>query len=312
MIRPLMATDCITTNPSPQRRKRPFAYASIWLAGLVLPLSACNDAQWPQWGGPTEKAPLPRTQPADESGDPDASPLSSLNLRPVVVQTVSFAILRVRASAGTFSQSEKLWNPVNEEVVAAGTQLLLRNNGLRVGIGKQSAWPQIKAALDAENVEVSQDHQVMQNSIPLTIELVPTPRDQTLFLIRSDGTMPGAFFPQSTNALRIEYWIPGHEPTHVTMELVPEVHLQRPAPPAFDVSTLRNGMVLPPSRPLRELAVRLTLGPDEFVVVGPSQVANQQHLFGSLLLTEEIDGRKLESMCYITPKILSVDQPMTP
>ena len=42
---------------------------------------------------------------------------------------------------------------------------------------------------------------------------------------------------------------------------------------------------------------------DEFFVVGPAPTAEQEHLIGSLLLQEEIDGRPLESMYFITPRV---------
>jgi len=230
-----------------------------------------------------------------------------------MVLTVDFAVLRVRAAAGTFSQSEKIWNPIQDEMLPAQIRMMLRNNGLRIGVGKHSSWPQIKAALDAEKVETSTNRQTLQCGVPLTVEINTQPRDQTLFLIRSDGTMPGAFFPQSTNGLRIEYWIPPSAADTVMMELMPEIRLSRTTGQSnLAVSTLQNPGTMPPTRPLRELAVRVPVGPDEFLVVGPSSVAQQNHLAGSLLLIEEIDGRRLESMCFITPKILSVPMTTTP
>jgi hypothetical protein len=278
------------------------------LTTVLILLTGCENGNWSQWGRPVEKAPLPKTQPATDVAE-RSTPLTGM----VVIQTVQFAILRVRAPAGTFSDSEKLWNPVNEEVLPAPTQLLLRNNGLRIGVGKQASWPQIKAALDAEKVEVSQDAQVMQNGVPLSIELNGQPRDQTLFLIRSDGTMPGASFPQSTNALRVEYWIPPNASTSVMMELIPEIQMARAlGQSALAVAALRNPTAAAPSRLFRELAARIPVGPDEFLVIGPSAAARQNRLIGSLMLGEEIDGRQLESMCYITPRILSAAQSLTP
>lgn len=281
------------------------------VAVLLALLAGCDGIKLPQWGSPAERVPLPQTQPAGGPAD-QSTPLSSLNVRPVVVQTINFNFLRVRATAGTFSKSEKLWNPVNEDSLPVDVQLLLRNNGLRVGVAKESSWPQIKAALEAEKVEVSQDSQTLQNGIPLSIELNAQPRDQTLFLIRSDGTMPGAAFPQSTNALRIEYWIPPNDPKSVIVELIPEIRLQRPTGQDNLAMALGNPAVLPPSRPLRELAARMRIGPDEFLVLGPSMVAQQPHLIGAMLLAEEIDGRKMESMCYITPKIITAGQGLSP
>jgi hypothetical protein len=296
-------------------RMRPgLGWFAVWL-GLLAGLGGCQDIRWTNWGRSTASAPsTSQTEPATAPVAQNApTPLSGVTLRPIVVLTVDFSVLRVRAAAGTFSQSEKIWNPIQEEMLPAQMRMMLRNNGLRIGVGKHSTWPQIKAALDAEKVEISTNQQTLQNGVPLTVEINAVPRDQTLFLIRSDGTMPGAFFPQSTNGLRIEYWIPPSSADTVMMELMPEIRLLRNAGQSnLAVAALQNPSVTQPTRPLRELAVRIAVGPDEFLAIGPSSVAQQNHLAGSLLLVEEINGHRLESMCFITPKILSVPMPTTP
>lgn len=306
----------VRSNGSFNTRMAVALVARLGLAA-ILACAGCRNANWNKWenwrlgtaSGPAT-APVVATRPA-EQGVP--TPLEGLTLRSVVVQTIDFGILRVRAAAGTFSRSEKIWNPISEDVLPADTQMMLHNNGLRIGVGKHASWPQIKAALDAEKVEVSQDEQVLQNSVPLNIEVNPLPRDQTVFLIRSDGTMPGAFFPQSTTALRIEYWIAPNAPDTVMIELIPEIRLARTAGQSnLAVAALQNTTAGQPCRPLRELTARLRVGPGEFFAIGPSRIANQDHLAGSLLLAEEIDGRKLESMCFITPKILSSSKSSTP
>ncbi|HSW45317.1 MAG TPA: hypothetical protein VLM89_07080 [Phycisphaerae bacterium] len=283
-------------------------------AVLLMGLIGCQNTNWPNWrlGSPTTEpaVPVPTTAPPAQDAP---TPLSDLTLRPIVIQTVHFAILRVLATPGTFSNSEKIWNPIDEEVLPAETRMMLRNNGLRVGVGKHASWPQIKAALDAEKVEVITNEQVLQNGVPLNIEINPQPRDQTVFLIRSDGSMPGAFFPQSTTVLRIEYWIPPERPDSVMIELMPEIRLPRTAGQSnMAAAALQAPNSGQPSRPLREMITRIRVNADEFLVVGPSRVTQQPHLVGALLLTEEVDGRKLESMCFITTKILSVPQTPTP
>ena len=280
----------------------------VCTVSFLLAWAGCREIDWTPWANNQEAAPTDDAQstmsaPASSAGADKVGSLltETPNVRPIALQSIDFLVLRVRAARGVFSESGKIWNPVDEEVIPADKQRILRKNGLRIGLGKQGAWPQIKALLDAEKVETFQNHRPVQNGLPLTIEIDPRPRDQTLFLFRPDGSLPGATFPQSTNVIRIEYWIPVDDAEAVMLELMPEIRQQK--------SQARqglgpNGWVQPtpykPSRPLRELAAQVRIGPDEFLALGPSRSAHQHHLAGSLLLCEEIDGRQYESMYFLS------------
>jgi len=287
---------------------------------LLFTWTGCREINWTPWADKQDAAQADdarpsMTSPAPGSGAEDPARLSTeaATARPIALRSIDFLVLRVQATRGVFSESGKIWNALDEEVIPADTRAILRKNGLRIGLGEQSAWPQIKALLDAEKVKVFQNHRPVQNGLPLIIEVDPRPRDQTLFLFRPDGSMPGATFPQSTNVLRIEYWIPVTDAEAVMLELMPEIRQQRFQPRP---SPGPSGWVQPPSyqpsRPLRELAARVRVGPDAFLALGPSRAAHQHHLAGSLLLCEEIDGRPFESMYFITPKVVTIGGPAPP
>lgn len=304
------------------------AHISAWrytltllcMVTFLLAGFGCREIDWTPWAseqkathanGAQASTPTPATGTGDNKTGPSLA--NGVTARPIALQSIDFLVLRVRAARGVFSESGKIWNPLDEEMIPADTQQILRKNGLRIGIGKQGAWPQIKALLDAEKVEVFQNHRPVQNGLPLTIEINPNPRDQTLFLFRPDGSLPGATFPQSTNVLRIEYWIPIDDSNAVMLELMPEIRQVRVHPrPSPSPDGWVQSPPYQPSRPLRELAARVRIDPDTFLALGPSRAAQQHHLAGSLLLCEEIDGRQYESMYFITPKVVTIGGPALP
>ena len=285
----------------------------VWLAGAgLLGAAGCESAGWnlaQDTGGDPEAASEMAPAPAlstHEGSDPEAGPdPSSRRVRPVVVLHITFDILRARVAAGVFSESGRIWNHLDEKAIPADLALMLQRNGLRVARGKEDSWPPIKALLEEqERVETSSDRVSISNGLPLMVELDSRPRDQVFFMFRADGTLGGASFPDSTNVLRIEYDISLARASALQVKVMPEIRLPRRPP------RLRPGEPNPfgvpweqPARVLRELAFEMEIGPDEFFVIGPGPTTEQEHLAGSLLLREEIDGRPLESMYFITPRV---------
>ncbi len=307
------------------RRRTRWPERRLWWAGAailaVVVTSGCKAAKGP---APAPFQPLSRALPPEKAEEPSAvasrpadvpTPLETTQppptsddapRRPVILQSIDFRILRIRAPIGTFSQSGKIWNPIDEEVVSIPMQRLLQRNGIRVGVGKAEDWPQIKAILDAERVEVVDRHKAVFNGLPLIIDLEQSPRDQTMFLYRADGTMPGASFPRSTNVLRLEYGLSSAEVNTVIVDVMPEIRMQRvDTSPAFDLNWPQPPPIDPPSRPFRELSVRLTIRPEHFLAIGPSAAAQRGYLAGSLLLCDEVDGQRFEALYVITPRVLN-------
>ena len=110
------------------------------------------------------------------------------------------------------------------------------------------------------------------------------------------------------NLLRLEYEIPPDSPESVNVDVMPEVRLQSPEPELTPEGWAERP-VTPPTRVFRELAVRVLIGPDEFLAVGPSLAAHRAHTIGALMLGQEIEGRPFECMFFITPRV--VRKPLT-
>lgn len=263
----------------------------------------------PSWLGGQR---TPDSQPAEPAPaatalTPPPAPEAVLESRTAqIVLQVNFDVLRTRVPAGFFSRSGKVWNHLDEESIAADTSALLQRNGLRVGRGNVNSWPPIKALLEAERgVETSQSSIMVNNGFPLSIQLDPLRRNQTLFLFRDDASLPGVNMPMSSNFIRIEYTIPLDEPDALVVDVMPEIRLQ-PIQQELTINDLGqlDRPVLEPKRILRELAFRMRIGRDEFCAIGPSASAHRKYLAGTLLLCEEIEGQAYESMYFLTPRIV--------
>jgi hypothetical protein len=59
------------------------------------------------------------------------------------------AVLHVLVPQEQEAAMEKIWNFLREDALEADTDLRLRRNGLRVGVGHAQWWDPIKAAMDA-------------------------------------------------------------------------------------------------------------------------------------------------------------------
>lgn len=286
-------------------------YPAVVMALLGGMLLGCDQPLWtfdPALNASPTTAPAAATQDeqiapaAASSGQPDAVPT-------YIITTVTFDVLRTRVPAGVFSQSPKIWNHLQEEVLPAETVQALHRNGLRVARGQVDSWPPIKALLETqERVETSQTQLSASNGLPLLVELDAQPRDQLLFLYRRDGTLAGAPWPGSTNLLRVEYGVDPNQPDALLVEIMPQLRLdpsvhsgprgaERWSPTPFE----------PPTLILRDLAFRMQVGPGQFVAIGPSVVTRElPYVIGSLMLCDEVGSEKMESMYFVTPRVSRV------
>lgn len=210
-----------------------------------------------------------------------------------------------------FSESGKIWNHLSDQMIPAQTSTLLQRNGIRMGMGGPQAWPPIKAILDQEKpVETSSDNTTLGNGLPLVINLDRGRlRDQTLFLFRLDGTRAGTTCPKSRNMLLIEYALAVDKPGAVQLDIMPQIQ-QKETLGELTINQL-GALDMPrqePTRVLRELAFRLVMNPDQFVVIGPSANAWKiRVLTGSLFFCEQVESRECETAFFITPSLRRAD-----
>ena len=259
-------------------------------------------ANQPSAAAPHSSSLLASSSPVTDNNSSTAQPSP-----PAYLAQIRFDVLQVRAPKGLFSESDKVWSHLDGEVIPATTATLLQRNGLRVARGKLEAWRPIKALLDAEpRIQTLRSALTMNNGLPFRLELHAEPRDQLFFLYRQDGTLGGAPFPASINVLRIEYRIPLDDANALEVEVMPELQPQRGrSRGAISPEAWLTEAPFPPARVVRELAFRIVLHQEEFVAIGPSPAAHEiPYLAGSLLLCQELDGQRYESVFFVTPRLL--------
>ena len=303
---------CVMPHPWGLR----FPPTGWFFASVLLMSPGCGD--WTGWAN--RASPSATTAPTGDLGQPECSSIAGVGdqisdgapRRPTMILQISFDVLRARVPRGFFSQSEKIWNHVNEAVVPQDSAVLLQRNGLRVALGGTDSWPPIRALLEQQGpVETAQNSMILHNGLPLVIEPDQRMRDQTVFMFRPDATLGGASFPQSVNGLLIEYELAGAATDDLRISVTPQVRLPKQPPRlSWNVPGYMDHPLVPPTRVFRELAFTVTVAPGQFIAIGPSRLIENTHLVGSLLLCDEREGERMESMYFITPKVLNTGQRM--
>ncbi|MBU0640407.1 MAG: hypothetical protein KKB50_16200 [Planctomycetes bacterium] len=232
-----------------------------------------------------------------EATTPVAAPLRTLPL------LNELNMLHIQVPRGQRLLAEKVWNHLRENGLDSETQLCLRRNGLRVGIGREQWWDAVKVALDAiEGARINRPDPIqMPPGFPLALELDTGPREQTLFFIDRDGILTGGTWPQSRNVLRVSYSIDPQQTDRVHLIVVPEVR-QRLS--GWRWIRTEAGLWQVPKhggRAFPAAGFAVTLDPGEFVLLAPSEKGDLFGIVGGAFLTEERDGQYYDSYVFLRP-----------
>jgi len=219
---------------------------------------------------------------------PDSVPFGQVSAEgrsaapPVAVRlAVEFKLLRVELPAGAVSNSNKLWNHLDEEAVGSDTALLLQRNGFRVGLGQPGDWAAVEAILQASQPALSKSRTIrLHGAEPLSIKDGMAARDQTVFYYRSDGALAGQSISKSRNVLRVDHHLDPQDTNAVALRVTPEIRqrdlglrmLRTPAGlrklPAYEGLSLD------------ELSFGLRVAPGCFVLIAAGPRASQPALIG--------------------------------
>ena len=214
------------------------------------------------------------------------------------------AVLHVLIPQTESAAVEKIWNFLREDALDAETSSRLLRNGIRVGIGHTQWWEPIKAAIEAID-----DHRVTFSTpvrvpvgFPLSLELDPEPREQTLFCVGPDGVLSGGTWPDSRNVLRVTYLPDVSDIEKVAVFAVPEVHQQQMG---WQWVRTEAGLWEVPRQQRQSFeaaAFSVTLAHGEFAVIAPSENSRIFGLLGGAFLTRESEGRHYDSYVFLRPE----------
>jgi hypothetical protein len=216
---------------------------------------------------------------------------------------LAFEVMRVRLPMDGAMNSRKVWNHVDEMRAGSETMSQFARNGLRVGAGAPGSWPAIAAILEASGARTSRDQLLAQASAPLLIEVGVIQDSETFFAYGADKRLEGKTFDAGSKTLRLDYALHGH--LNGATEVVVRFEIRR------DRGELK--WERQPDGSIRQapsidqhvfdgVQAAVTLNVGEFLVVGPSEQVENEYLVGGRFLTDQEDGKRHETLMFITPQ----------
>ncbi len=219
---------------------------------------------------------------------------------------VRLQLITMELPEGATSHSEELWSYLNEEPVGGRVSSTLWQNGIRVGLGREADWPEIRQILS----------RLMAKSLyrwnmnhppgdPVSVPLKKPRGVQTIFLLRADRTLIGYDYPAGDNVLTLVPTVDYDNPAAVHVAGAVTIRSARQHPqyvqtPAGYVLTHR-----PVHYRLPAMDFGLLVPAGGFVLVGPSSAAERESSPGAAFLIHEKDGVKFEKVLVILPEVFA-------
>ena len=277
---------------------RPTARAALMLVAACAPWSGCQPPPEPL------RPPLP---PPIEDGVA-LTPLTRQADKEVVqkILAVRLRLITVSLPIGSVSSSEELWSYLNEEPAGARIGPSLAYNGIRVGYGPESAWPDVARVLRRLTGQPLRRSQVLAHpGTPLPIVLKARQGEQTIFIYRRERTLFGRDYPPGDNVLMVTAGINWEKPSSVHLMVTPLIRSSHRRArfvhqPAGYVLTAQ-----PSYFPLRELDFQFTIPAGGFLLIGPGPQVRRQTSPGYHFLVRQHRGAKFETVLVIAPEVFA-------
>lgn len=150
-------------------------------------------------------------EPLHSTADPPV--VGSVKFKPLQRQTVRnnhrnfvllirMNVLTIRLPIGAVSNSEAIWNYLDEEPVGARISSILAMNGIRVGVGRKGDWDQIVRILRRHTAQpLTRSVALGPPGRSMPIIFKPHQQVQTIFTYRQDITLFGRDYPPGDNVL---------------------------------------------------------------------------------------------------------------
>ncbi|MFQ5461668.1 MAG: hypothetical protein ACE5E5_03475 [Phycisphaerae bacterium] len=215
-----------------------------------------------------------------------------------------FDVLRVELPEDAVRHSRKVWNHVDSLRLDAQVASRLARNGIRVGAGTPDAWPAIEAIFNAAGAAVSRSRLTADAGALMSVVLGTIEEPESFFFYDFDNRLVGKTFDRGEKTLNLENIILRELGGRVDLALSFEI---RHDAGDFRWDKTREGITAVPTverHVFGTTRVSLALAPGEFVVVGPSDEAENEYLVGGRFFLGDSDGNPRETMLCIVPKVL--------
>ena len=286
--------------------KRAILAAGLWgllaaggVSGCVNPQRPTPGAYKPAWA---EVNPTLLDESVFKRRDAEAASDLSATAFPTIALETYVQVWRFRIPAGRISATEQLWDHLDESIVAPRQSVLLRRNGIRVGVGRAASWPAVRAVLVLHEPEVSTSTPVVTGGGPWSIELADIPDGTPLFYFDSEDRLTGARHAAGKLCLRMEHLLDLDDLAMLTIRAVPEI--RRDDPPTHVRRRLAAEPAGTPPELFSALTFTMAVPPEHFIIIGPGPASRMPYLVGSRLFNSTENGDDFENVYCIVPKIL--------
>lgn len=247
--------------------------------------------------------PPPPVQQGKALLTPDKVPKDQVNNYMLLVR---LSMVTVQLPLGSVSDSEELWSYVNEEAVGGRAEALLGANGVRIGLGKESDWPDIDRIIRRLSGQalVRSNMMVLPGAVtPLVLK--EDQETQTIFLFAQDRTLAGCDYPPGDNLLSIMAGINQDDYTTVHLTGCPIIRSTQRKMKVTDDSGMPLFRPEPTYFPLPGMEFSLKAPVGGFLVIGPGRDIRRKNSAGRQFLVRNKDGLDYETVLIIVPEIFA-------
>lgn len=227
-------------------------------------------------------------------------------------------LVRLNATAvafpvGTLTRSETIWSKLNSKPWPADTRALLSLNGLRVGLLKGDAWPDLaKTFTDLRGIRLKSTSLPAFAASPVRVFLQREDLHQTIFTFRLNGTMFGMDYPPGDMLMSVNCIADPANPFQVTLGAIPIVQSARTKMRYTKTGGRYTFIQRPDMYAFGEAAAQATIASTDVVVIGPGIGAERASSVGNRFFFRQVDGAMFETVLLLTPTVTMVNAPGRP
>lgn len=285
----------------------------LWLMvswAMALPIGCQSDSSPTRWFGrsPHESS----TVPASNSSDPPVStfragaasgPTQTVTRQSLKVVNASFDVVRVDLPLDEFRDSRKIWNHVASGRVEPEVAVQLSRNGLQLGVGDDNAWTAIRAILEASGAEVKRDQIQPSPGAALALDAgTIAANGEAIFVYNRSDRLEGKTYEAGAKLLILDYSYLGSDHGTVDLRVGLEIRNDRGEMRWERLGDTLQQVPAVDRHQFSELRANLTLGPGEFLVIGPGELSSNAYLIGARFFAGEKDGVRRDTLFFVTPR----------
>jgi len=237
----------------------------------------------------------PSAQTPVISGDVSV-PVTDANPQKTTSGMIEGSMYRLQVPFGANSRDPAFWKPLDEDVVDAQTSARLNINGLRLGRGRVSDWPQYLAVLEQESAIKLFDGVFAAQSSVGDVPMDMTEEMPEEFLnIFDDHGLTMRSFDHCQNRFSCSFqWAP-RKPGTIRLTVCPVVKVWQMRMD-FSMSDRGDPTSYLHDENIYDLHLCADIAPGEFLVIGTSPATEDRNRVGSRFLTRDGPNQRYEEI----------------